>query len=58
MTDSNPDQGGPAKHLCLVLSLCRGNETKPDFAGPPRRMTENDWIINQHQKSWIIRYLN
>jgi hypothetical protein len=28
---------GPATHLCLVLSVCRGYVRKRDFAGPPWR---------------------
>ena len=28
-------QEGPATHLCLVLIVCRSNETKPHIAGPP-----------------------
>ena len=26
---------GPASHLCLVFTVCRSNEKKSNFAGPP-----------------------
>ena len=43
---------GLATHLCLLLIVCKGNETTPHVAGPPiavlQHMLHHSWFYEFH----------
>ncbi len=51
-------QEGPAAHLCLGSIVSRSNEKKPDFAGPPWTVGQNEWNRDRPKMGlgWIVAW--